>query len=146
MGPLTNLRQFALSDRYLLVQAALLVVLIRIGLWLLPFRTVRRLLPRRRSTLPARPGGDPSSIDRVAGAVTRVSRCVPAATCLTQALAALVLLRRRGIPCRLHIGVAKDRRGRLIAHAWVESQGRIVIGGPSLGRYSSLLVVEEGNA
>jgi hypothetical protein len=32
-------------------------------------------------------------------------------------------------PRSLRIGVAKGEAGKLEAHAWVESQGRIVIGG-----------------
>jgi len=67
---------------------------------------------------------------------------VPAASCLTQALAAHLLLCRRGLTPQLHIGVAKDQRDRLIAHAWVESEGRIVVGGTDLQRYTPLLVLK----
>jgi hypothetical protein len=43
-------------------------------------------------------------------------------------LAAQVLLSRQGRPAHLQIGVAKSQEGQLEAHAWVESQGWIVIG------------------
>lgn len=49
--------------------------------------------------------------------------------CLTQALVVQLLFKRRKIPADLHIGVAKDSNGQLEAHAWVESDGVVVIGG-----------------
>ena len=76
-------------------------------------------------------------------AVRTASRCVPAATCLAQALAAFVLMARRGHPVRVCIGVARGDGGRLEAHAWVESGGRIVFGGlADLGRYTTLPPLE----
>jgi len=53
---------------------------------------------------------------------------VPAASCLTQALAMLVLLDWFGHSSELRIGVAKNGADRLKAHAWVECEGKIVIG------------------
>jgi len=47
------------------------------------------------------------------------------ATCLPQSLALWWLLRRRGLPAELRIGVAKPD-GRMSAHAWVELDGRAV--------------------
>jgi hypothetical protein len=71
---------------------------------------------------------DPHFIRRVARAMRLTSRLVPGATCLTQALAAQILLGQRGYHLQLRIGVAKDGGGRLEAHAWLESQGMVVIG------------------
>lgn len=116
------------ADRGLLVKAAFLLVAIRLGLWLLPFRTLRRLLSIRTRAPIKSPEADQSSLRRVVWGVKATSRYVPAATCLTQAWAAQVLLCRLGHPTRLRIGVAKSKGGKLEAHAWVESQDEIVIG------------------
>ena len=35
---------------------------------------------------------------------------------------------RAGLPADLRIGVMKEASGKLLAHAWVESDGRIVVG------------------
>ena len=70
------------------------------------------------------------------------SRYVPRATCLTQALTMQVLLERAGYDARLRIGVARGDEGQFQAHAWVESQDGIVIGGSDLGRYTGLLALE----
>jgi Transglutaminase-like superfamily len=49
------------------------------------------------------------------------------------------LLRRRGFVTDLRIGVMRGDSGRLEAHAWVELDGRILIGQtPSLERFERL--------
>jgi Transglutaminase-like superfamily len=126
------------SERWLLAKAALLLGTIRVGLWLLPFRTLRSLLDRASAF--RRVGQtDQEPTDVVVSAVEVVARCLPAFdTCLTRALAAQVLLSRRGCPALLHIGVVRSPEGKFEAHAWVESDGRVVIGGYELERYTPL--------
>jgi hypothetical protein len=48
--------------------------------------------------------------------------------CLPKALAAQAMLRRRGIPSRVCLGVAR-KADRLTAHAWVEVGDQVVVGG-----------------
>jgi hypothetical protein len=132
------------ADRTLLLQAMVLVGLIRLGLWLLPFQMLQRSLARLQ---PVETGTvqlvDRELQQRTAWAVTRVSRLVPQATCLTQALATQVLLARRQQPAVLRIGVARDERGNFIAHAWVESAEHIVIGNlPGLDGFTPLPPLE----
>ena len=62
---------------------------------------------------------------------------MPRATCLTQALALRSLLAADGRPSALRLGVARERRG-FEAHAWLESEGRILIGGGDVQRYTPL--------
>lgn len=81
-------------------------------------------------------------MERIARAVTGASRAVPGAACLTQALAAQVLLERRGLPARVRVGVTRADGGQLLAHAWVESDGRIVLGGTDLSGYTPLAALE----
>ena len=50
------------------------------------------------------------------------------ATCLPQAVTAEALLMWGGRPVELRIGVIKTDHGSLVAHAWVESGGRVVVG------------------
>jgi hypothetical protein len=49
---------------------------------------------------------------------------------LTQALAAQVLLERHGYPTVVHLGVtrADERQDGFFAHAWLESNGSVVVG------------------
>jgi hypothetical protein len=48
--------------------------------------------------------------------------------CLPKALAAQAMLRRRGIPSRVCLGVAR-KGDQLTAHAWTEVDDQVVVGG-----------------
>lgn len=126
------------GDRRLLVSTALLLAAVRLGLRLLPFRILQRVLNRLASAPAGSLGANRSSVDRLVWAVTVASHYVPKATCLTQALAAQVLLGRRGHLSQLRVGVAKGEEGQLEAHAWLESQGKVIVGGGELTRYTLL--------
>lgn len=118
-----------------------------LGLRVVSFQTIRRLLKGPRHKAARVHSADQPSANRIAWAVGVASRYVPAATCLPQALAVRMLLRQQGHPARLHIGVAKGERGQLEAHAWVESQGGIVIGNSQdISRYTPLPPLEGESA
>jgi hypothetical protein len=107
------------SDRTLLIEAAGAILLFRLGLAFVGVERLRawsgRLARRQAPT------------DRVAWAVGAVSRRLPGTSCLASALAAQRLLSVRGRASDLHIGVAKQEK-KFAAHAWLVSEGRIVIG------------------
>ncbi len=109
-----------------LLGAFVAVIAVRITLWLLPsgriVRTVRCLSARQ----PANAVGAPTP-RRILVAVRRVSGFVPGASCLTQAVAGQILLRRYGHASTLRLGVRAGARG-FAAHAWIEQDGRPVLG------------------
>lgn len=146
MGRLDKFLRLSATDRRLLVKAMLFVWMVRMGLWLLPFRIVRRLLARLTHGSTGAPASDCTLVNRIVWAVTIASRYVPMATCLTQALATKMLLCRYGYPASVHIGVARSEGGQFQAHAWVESNGSVVIGGSeaALKRYT-LLMTSDGD-
>lgn len=117
------------TERRQLAEAATLLVAARTALWFLPFRWTQR-----RFSVPVTSGAatDEAAAGRhvadVARAVRRARRGVPAASCLTQALAMRAMLGRRGVASTVLFGVAKRDDGTLEAHAWVEHAGRVVIG------------------
>ncbi len=109
----------------------------------MPLRTVQRLVTRVLRPRVDLDHARADSPDRIAWAVLMASRHVPGGgPCLPQALATQTLLEREGYSAHLHIGIAKDAEWQFRAHAWVESQGRIVIGGPDTGRDAPLFVLE----
>ena len=141
MRRLRKLLRLSGVERWLLMKATLLLGVVRVGLWLLPFATVRRLLDKLTET-PVRVRNRERSRNDVVWAVETAGRCVPpASTCLSQALTAQVMLLRRGHPAVLHIGVVKEEGG-FLAHAWVESDSEVMIGGHGLDRYTPLTVLE----
>lgn len=119
----------SMAQRSLLGQSMLLLGVIRLGLWLLPFRTLKHLVARAVQESPEPREAEQDSLDGVVWAIRTGSHYVPEATCLTQALAAQVLLSRRGHPVHFRLGVARSETGEFQAHAWVECQERVVIGG-----------------
>jgi hypothetical protein len=134
---------FALSRREqtLLLHALFLLALARIGLRTMPFTTLRHILSKLSS--PDRGKGDSVSDNvvrsQILWAVGTAGRKVPLVrTCLTQALAAQVLLARSGDQSDLRIGVTRDSNGKFVAHAWLEKQGAILIGGDSAKDYTPM--------
>src|SRR5262245_50506736 len=130
MALLRRFLRLPAGDRALLIRTTLLLVVARVALWVLPFVVARRLLtPARATRSPADPRRSTwPSTERIAWAIAHAHRVVPRANCLPQALAAEALLTRAGHPVDLRIGVVKTKQGGLEAHAWVESEGRLVVG------------------
>jgi hypothetical protein len=131
-------RELPRGERRLLLRSWWVVGSVRVGLWLLPYARLRRILDRRSESRidsrQARP--DP---ERIAWAVTVASEYFPRAeTCLTRALAVLYWMRRFGHPAELKLGVALDEHKKFSAHAWVLSEGRVIIGEESHGEFTPL--------
>lgn len=106
------------------------LALARLAVGLVPFRLWRRLLGRI-VTGSARPCTDPRLATRLAASVERGAMRLPFHTkCLPRALALHAMMRRRGLPALLVIGVLDNqRRGALEdLHAWVETDDGILIG------------------
>ena len=135
MTTVRKLARLSADERGLLLRALVAVSVYRVGLTVLPFRWVERLAARRRARTNGRAR---RSVDQLAWAVSAASRRIPRATCLTQALALQSLLIAEGDEPTLRLGVAKTSAGDLEAHAWLEHEGRIVIGGPQSARFTPL--------
>ena len=138
MKKVINFLSTPFSTKKLLGRALGWVVFYRLTLWLLPFARLKRLLdlkaaePAEKTSVPA------ARIAEIVSAVRAVSRFVPAASCLTQALAARRLLEAAGQSSQLKFGVIKNSE-KFEAHAWVEIGGRIIIGRlPHQRRFSVL--------
>jgi hypothetical protein len=85
--------------------------------------------------------------------LARVLRCAGAAarfmplptTCLATAIVVQSLLHRHGYAAQLRIGVRDPVKGRFAAHAWLEYQGAVIVGGPAsvVNQYQPLPGVEQ---
>ena len=131
-------RFFALGrdQRALLARAALTMGLARLGLWVLPLGALRRLLHAGAHSVATR------DVASIVWAVSAVGRRLPWSTCLVEALAADRLLRRAGHASEVRIGMRRGTR-TLEAHAWVVSNGRIVLGNDhTLDQYTVLSASE----
>jgi hypothetical protein len=142
MRLLHRFRSLVATDRRLLIDAAFLLAGVRLALPLVSFKTLQDLLIRvsrgtRRSHL-----SEAVPADRIAWAITVASTYVPQTqNCLIQALAAWTLLAGRHHPALLRIGVANGLDRQFTAHAWVENDGNVVIGGSAdLASYTPLVL------
>ena len=107
------------------VRACVVLAATRLALRTLRWRRAVDLLDGPLPACPS-PARDPAE---VAAAVLAASRLLPGtSSCLAQALAARILLRRQGLPCELRIGVNRPSHGGLEAHAWLESEGHVILG------------------
>jgi hypothetical protein len=120
------------AERRMLLPALLTVLSMRIATYLTPTRWLLRRVLGRQPTRTAGHGLEPLLVGR---AVRRAARLVPHATCLPQALATLWLMAGQGHTGQLRIGVRREQTGDLLAHAWVEHEGRIVVGDVGLGQF-----------
>ena len=109
------------------IQALLFFVFLDVGFRLLGFPRVFRLVDEwgRRSTRVASPTARRRTVCRTVEAVRTATRYYyrRRPDCLPRALAIFLLLRRRGVPATLRIGVKRYPFG---AHAWVECLGDVL--------------------
>lgn len=125
------------AEIFYFLRALFVVGTARVGLWLLPIGTMRRIAGKT-----ADKEREPHAVQRLTWSVRAASRYVPAATCLTQALALQYLLGRFGYGSKILVGARKDTMGKLESHAWVECEGQVVIGGPQSSGYFPLTTWE----
>jgi|ERR1700730_3855363 len=129
-----RLKRFAAlppGERRLLLRSFIWISAVRIALWVLPLRVIRAIILRCSNCSRS------DSVNEVVWAVRTSSRYVLGASCLTQALAAQVLLAGSNHQSRIEIGVAKEQE-LFAAHAWLVCEERIVLGGPDVARYVPL--------
>jgi Transglutaminase-like superfamily len=133
-------RHLAPADRKLAFAAIVLLLAVRLGLWVLPCRRLMRWSSASGSRRPS----EEYTPRRLAWAVRLATRYVPAATCLPQAMTMHYLLTRYGHPSCLHVGV--NSAPKFEAHAWVECDGKVVIGGwEEVNRFASILSILNSN-
>ncbi len=120
------------SERRLLLEAVIDHCLARVAILVLPFRWIGPILGRHMGESPDTVEPEQNEVgERVRWAVNAVARRVPwKSTCLVESIAAKLMLRRRGIPCTLYLGAARDDSRQICYHAWVRSGDSIVAGGP----------------
>ncbi len=126
---------------------------------LVPFRRWRGLLgPVLATPQPDQPADDLSpelsaQAKGVGWGIEAVSRDLPwKATCLMRALAGRQMLRRRGLQSMVALGARSSNAENLEAHAWLITQGQVLLGASEAVGYKPLVhfgeacPVESGHA
>jgi hypothetical protein len=147
MKTLAKFRGLPPSDRRLLIEASLLLIAARIALRILPFKTIVEWASRRASAVALDDDDARALVRRVRWAVQAGARRGPGrAVCFPQALAAHLLLARRGAPSTIYYGVAKTAAGALEAHVWVRAGALAVVGCAAAARFTLMTTFPRGAA
>lgn len=144
---LLRFRQIDNRRRVFLIEAVTCLLVARLALIFIPFA---RLASHIGTFVPP---SDPRAMQATTGmtdrqtllaedigwAVTRAARYVPfKAVCLPQAMAARVMLRRRGVASVMHFGAAKGSEKPLDTHAWLDAAGVEVTGYPVAKNFAEI--------
>ena len=105
-----------------LISIAALLLKIELGLRLVGYQRLRNTVLKLKPV----PVSFPFSY--TVHIVDRISRYIPKSACLGRSIAIQTILYHQGKPSSLVIGVAKDKAGKVIAHAWLTYQGEPIYG------------------
>ncbi len=148
---LARLGNLSAAEWRWLLAALVLLPMAGLSLRFSSYQRTRALLKRwvvsenqsRKSMVDGKSTTDPVALQVVRMVSVAAHHGPYRANCLRQALVAWALLQQHGFPTELKVGVKKDLEG-FAAHAWVESNGRIILGGEdSVRLYYSLLSVKD---
>jgi hypothetical protein len=104
-------------EKLLFLEAFLCLTWAKIILTVIPFKRILPLLKQKKQNTQKQ-----INLKSIRESIYRASSATPwHSTCLMQSMAARRMLKRREIPSRMSIGMAKDENGDLVMHAWVES-------------------------
>ena len=130
MRKLAKLKTMSGTERWWLLQAWLLLPVVKILLWQIGYR---RTLANLERWLPLHPGNLNTATPEQQQQAERLGRLVTGAAnhnllvinCLPRSLVLWWMLRRAGLAADLRIGVQKEA-GDFAAHAWIEHCGQVV--------------------
>ena len=139
-----QMRSLPRRDRWLLVESVVWVLVIRSCLVAASHSSVRdgiSFLTARFDFVTSCFNGTIAQTcprERIPWAIERSTSILPGTyTCLVRALAAEVLLIRRGYPATVQLGVDLSDDD-FEAHAWVESEGEVIVGDVERARFTRL--------
>jgi hypothetical protein len=134
-GKLQSFLRQSTTECWLVAEAMVWLAFARLVILTIPFRVLVRALDRA----PECGTHDGLMLQRVRRAVTTAARNVPwNAVCFPQAIAAKLMLSRRGCGSALHLGAGFDGNGTLIAHAWLVVGRTVVVGAAGMTRVTPL--------
>jgi hypothetical protein len=138
MGALRGVLRLPTARKKTVIEAIVWLALARFAVVTLPFRWLCRVFGREGDQTPERDNPiHEYRIGVVRWTVYAVAAHVPwTSKCLDQAVAAKIMLARRGIPTTMYFGVKTDGPAGLSAHAWLRSGTTEVVGGETRAGYT----------
>jgi len=125
------------TDKWLLIRASAWLGVARLRLAFTPFQQLSERLSNDSPETCVE--SNPDFLRRVGFAVRAAAANVPwRSDCFPQAIAARMLLKRRGYASKIHLGVEKSGEGSIAGHAWLTCGDVVVVGGENLDRYTEM--------
>lgn len=121
MRAIDRWRQLTRVEKTLVVRAAAAVATMALGVRAFGLKRMLRMPAVDRA---GRSRTEPAHVAELVAAVDRAGRYVPGGSCLAQSLALARMLRKRGVPADVRVGVRTD--AGFHAHAWVDVDGTAV--------------------
>jgi len=130
MRYLVKFIKLPLQTKLIFMEAYILLGFSRLMIWKLKFKWIAGLLGDvNHETESSNEGLDLYKVRQVSMAIRIMSKYTFwESKCLAQAFTAKLMLNRRNQKSTVYLGIAKDKSGSLIAHAWVRC-GRIYVSG-----------------
>jgi len=129
------------QEKRFFYEALPLLIVAKFGVKVIPFRYIYRFLHDRWKDLPTASLDYAADIRLVKASLSRAERRLPWNTlCLPRSIAAFIMLRRRGIPTVMYVGV-KYENCSLLAHAWVQIGREMVDGKPDSPGFTTLMTI-----
>ncbi len=126
-----KLRQRSWRDRWVLLEAMVWLGLARVAVLTLPFKRIAPYLGTRMASAPANLSNEWAvEACRVGWAIRAAApHTLWKSNCLAQGIAGKAMLRWRGIPSTLYLGITKGQEtSELLAHAWLRCATHIITG------------------
>jgi hypothetical protein len=134
-GKLGTFGRLSGAERWLALEAVVMLGLAQFVLLIVPFRHIAAGLRR----MPETAVHDRELNRRVREAVTLAARNMPwNAVCLPRAITAKMMLARRGCGSAVHFGATLGKDGKIDAHAWLTAGGEIVVGAAGIAGMAPL--------
>lgn len=146
MGPIRGFLQLPLAKKKLIIEATGLIIITRLGLYLTSVQKLQSFYQRFSNIDNSQNPGKCSSEADIAWSINSIGqKLFKDDTCLVIAIAGQALLNYHGIPARLQLGCLLAEDKSIFAHAWVECEGEVVIGGTKreVSRYTPLTDIRE---
>ena len=140
-------RRTSWPNRALLCEAMALLVIARIAILVLPFRTIGAIAARMRTVHVPTDAARAVIVGRIRWAILACAKRAPfRAVCFQQGLAAQIMLHRRGVSSTLYFGAAPDDIRGLVAHVWVRDGDTEIVGCEEAPRFAVLARFPDNSA
>ena len=141
MESVRNFFRLPLYKRRLIIEAAVLISFTNFGLHLTSFQKLQSFYQQLFRLNKVRYQKTHPNKSDIAWAIeTTGQKLFKDDTCLVIALAGQSLLNLYGIPAKLQLGCLLGDEKTIFAHAWVENEGEVIIGGTErdISKYTPL--------